>query len=60
MANSTDPCSSGMSRAWMALTDSRPIPGMPKTASVITAPDSRPATWIAMIVTTGIRAFFSA
>ena len=41
VAKSTEPCNSGMSRDWMALTEMRPTPGMPKIASVMTAPDKR-------------------
>ena len=54
------PCKRGMSLLEMEVVASLPIPGIPKTLSVMTAPDSMEDSWIAIIVITGSREFFRA
>lgn len=57
---STQPFTSGMSRARIPCTISVPTPGHAKTVSVSTAPPSRYPAWTPMTVTIGTSAFLSA
>ena len=60
VVNSTVPCSTGISRFWIAVVARRPMPGMAKMLSVITAPDSMPENCNAIMVMTGSMEFLSA